>query len=271
MFATPHGGWTEWEINGHKIGSISYLSDVPYEFINICCDYINNPVGFNLIFDGEERDTALSLIGHYFCSYSFMGNDPPYTTEVTPVSDFILWDSSDGPRFVEGLLKEAVEDFERDFDLWVTWNPGLYEDEEEIEKERTALRELIDKAKKIIVRKPYIKYDIVNPDAPGRYPVNFAQKAFFSIFGDVFDLYGCLMDERYAAGKTDRGGYENHLFAIGPCCGEEPNFVYKPENIIIHWNKIPMCDAWCNTRLTIGELEDIFSSCRESMMSTTHG
>ena len=83
MFTQPNCGWTQWSINGHKIGSISYLSDVPAEFINACCVYLRNPVGFNLVFDGEGNDSGLSLIGEYFCTYSFHGDEPPYLTSIS--------------------------------------------------------------------------------------------------------------------------------------------------------------------------------------------
>lgn len=159
MFSTPKFGWTSWKISGHKIGSISYIDDVPFIFINTCCDYLTNPVGFNIVFDGEGNDHGLSLIGNYFCTYSFQGEEPPYLSEITPVSDFIL-DKKDGIKFIEKLLEEALNDFEQDFDFWAEWNPGLYEEETEIEEERKALSTLLDKAKDILAKKPYYKTEL---------------------------------------------------------------------------------------------------------------
>lgn len=273
MFAKPNIGWTKWEINGHKIGSVSYVDDVPFEFITACCNYLKNPVGFNLVLDGEGNDSGLTLLGNYFCAYSFNGSEPPYVTDLTPVSDFILTDSNDGPEFVEKLLAEAIEDFERDFDLWSEWNPGIYPEDKEIEAEN--LQDLIDMGKDILAKKPYQIPEIGNllwGHAKNEYPVDRAltEDAFYSAFGELFDLYGYLEDKNYP--ETDRGGFENDVFAINPYywgsdenIADIPNFIFKPEGITIEWYKYMFRDAYSNKALDPEKIKEMFRICRESM------
>lgn len=283
MFSTPNCGWTMWTVGAHRIGSVSYCSDVPYEFITACCKYLENPIGFNLVLDGEGRDHGLSLIGNHFCGYSFMGDEPPYLTEITPVSDFLLLDSNDGPEFVEGMLREAISDFERDFDAWAEWNPGLYEDEEEIEAEKATLREIIARGKETLAKKPYVTPELGNllfGNSRGTYPVEreSAEKAFFDIFGDIFSYHGYLEDDRFRSGETKRGGYENETFSLNPYYwGEDdeiadlPNFVYKPENIEISWYKYMFRDSWSNAAPDEAKMKEMFAACRQSMEEKAHG
>ena len=273
MFSKPRFGWTAWSINNHDIGSVSYLSDVPAEFISACIRYLNNPVGFNLIFDGEGRNTALTLIGNYFCTYSFMGSEPPYISELTPVSDYILPETDDGPKFIESLLREAISDFERDFSEWAEWNPGLYEGEDEIEAEKGILRDLIETGKDILNKKPYCKPELGNllfGNSRGEYPVSRdIGDIFFEFLGDSFDAYGFFDDKTKA---TELGGYENDVFVVNPYYwGDDgeiaklPNFIYKPNNIEISWYKYPMRDAYSNTPITKGLASEIFKHCKESL------
>ena len=277
MFTRPNCGWTEWEINGHKNGSVSYCDDVPAIFITACCNYLKNPIGFNLVLDGEGNDHGLSLIGNYFCAYSFHGEEPPYLTEITPVSDFILYDTDDGPEFVEKMLREAINDFERDFDLWSRWNPGLYEDEEEITEEADRLRELIEYGKETLAKKPHHMPELGNlifGNSRGEYPVDrkSIEDVFSEAFGDIFSYNGFLEDPKYTGRKTNRGGYENDTFCIEPYywgddddIAELPNFIYKPENIEISWYKYWFRDSYSNVPLDVDKAREIFKACRKSM------
>ena len=175
------------------------------------------------------------------------------------------------------MLREAIFDFERDFDLWAQWNPGMYEDEEEIADEEAKLKDLIAYGKEILAKKPYQMPELGNMifgNSRGSYPVDREpmQDAFMEAFIDIFDSYGYLEDERYEDGKTGRGGYENDVFSINPYYwGEDdkiatlPNFVYKPEGIEIEWYKYWFRDAYSNVPLDAEKAREIFGKCRESM------
>lgn len=278
MFSKPTCGWTNWSINGHKIGSISYLSDVPAEFINACCDYLLQPTGFNLVLDGEGNDKGLSLIGNYFCTYSFHGEKPPYLTEITAVSDFILANTDDGPKYIKKLLKEAINDFERDFELWATWKPGIYEEADEIAEGKASLQSLINKGKNFLTIASPSEMELGNflfGNSRGDFALDrdIAEAAFNEVFGEgIFDTYGYLEDNHYTKGKTQRGGYENNVFSINPyywgdddSIAEEPNFFYKPDGIEICWYKYMFRDSYSNVPLSYEKLVEIFRKSLESM------
>ena len=122
IFTTPRAGWTAWSVNGHKIGPISWISDVPSDFCFACMHYLSHHnddlqiEGFNVHFDAEGYETGIVQIGDNFYSYDTETNDPPYINNLTLLSD------GDKKDFIKMILGEAVEDFEKDFDEWVTFS-----------------------------------------------------------------------------------------------------------------------------------------------------
>ena len=70
--------------------------------------------------------------------------------------------------------------------------------------------------------------------------------------GNGFDGYG-YYDNQDHKNVTDRGGFENDIFLINPYywgddeeIAEQPNFVYKPKNIVIEWYKYPFRSSYSN-------------------------
>lgn len=275
MFSTPSAGWTKWEISGHEIGPVSYLDDVPYIFIDACVRCIHDPGAFNIAFDAEGYETGAVQIGNRFVSYSTTGDEPTcYLSNMTFLSDF-LFEESDQIEFVKGMLREAIEDFEKDFALWSEWNPGLYEDEGETEAGRAALAHLIEKGKAALEHKMHQPElgNLLFGNSRGAFPVDREdiQDIWYKAFEGIVDGYG-YVEEPYKYGETERGGFENDTFLINPYYwGEdeeiaaEPNFVYKPESITIDWYKYPMRDAYSNTELSKEKAKKIFEACKESV------
>lgn len=274
MFSPPYAGWTTWKINGHKIGPVSYIDDVPYIFIDACVRYIHDPGAFNVSFDAEGYNTGIVQIGDRFISYSTTGDEPTcYLSNMTFLSDF-LFDESE-IEFVKGMLREAIEDFERDFELWSEWNPGLYEDEEEIEAAKTALSSLIEKGKAALeykIHQPELG-NLLFGNSRGEFPIDRdeIEDLWYEAFDCIVDGYGYVEDS-YKYGETERGGFENDTFLINPYYwGEdeeiaaESNFVYKPENITIDWYKYPMRDSYSNVELSKEKAKEIFEKCIESV------
>lgn len=277
MFEKPHAGWSSWTVNGHEIGRVSYLDDIPYEFMNACRNYIYSPGAFNLSFDAEGWDVGLVQIDCYFCGYDTRSSkEPPYVNNLTAVSDMLL-EEDEAVDFVKGMLREAIEDFERDFDLWALWNPDSYEDEKEVEEARENLRIMIDRSKEALewdgFTRPELGNILFGNYAGGHHVIRIeAEGAFSDAFGEVFDSYGMLDDTAYSNGQTDRGGYENDTFLINPyywgdddSIMDEPNFIYKPEGICIRWYKYPFRDAYSNIPLSGEKMTEIFRECRKSM------
>ena len=71
---------------------------------------------------------------------------------------------------------------------------------------------------------------------------------------------------------TKRGGYENETFLINPYYWgdeegiiEEPNFIYKPEDIKIWWYKYPFRSSYINKNIQFYDFVDILNRCKESM------
>lgn len=128
----------------------------------------------------------------------------------------------------------------------------------------------------ISMRKNYRTMELGNfifGHSRGKYPIDreMFQPIFYKYFDKNFDSY--MYYEGVETDKiTDRGGYENDVFKINPYYwGEdediidEPNFIYKPENIEISWYKYPLRDSYSNTLLTKEKAEEIFSKCILSM------
>lgn len=66
--------------------------------------------------------------------------------------------------------------------------------------------------------------------------------------------------------------FENDIFVLRPyywgdcdAISEFPNFVYKPENIVINWYKYPLRDAQCSVELSKDKFEKILKECEESL------
>lgn len=98
------------------------------------------------------------------------------------------------------------------------------------------------------------------------------QDIFWKYFENTYFDYHCVWC-RNDDNLTERGGYENDVFVIEPYYwGEDediigqPNFIYKPENITIEWYKYPMRGAYSNVDLTLEKADEIFRTCRESMV-----
>ena len=110
----------------------------------------------------------------------------------------------------------------------------------------------------------------------GEYSVDreLIEPIFWKCFEDYFDTYmyfygQCEEDALYL---TDRGGFENEVFKVNPYywgeeedIANEPNFVYKPENIEISWYKYPFRDSYANINLTAEKATEIFNKCKDSM------
>lgn len=93
--------------------------------------------------------------------------------------------------------------------------------------------------------------------------------------GEFVDfLHDCKIDSygNYEGSNKDcltkRGGFENEVFTVNPYywgddekIAEEPNFIYKPENITIDWYKYALRDSYCNIELTYEKLKEIMDKC----------
>lgn len=125
------------------------------------------------------------------------------------------------------------------------------------------------------LRTKYIEPELGNilfGNSRGEYSVNreLIEPIFWDCFGRYFDAYMYFKgDDEHI---TDRGGYENDVFKVNPYywgdedkIADEPNFVYKPENIEIFWYKYPFRDSYSNINITAAKASEIFSKCQNSI------
>lgn len=103
---------------------------------------------------------------------------------------------------------------------------------------------------------------------------DFAWQETFRDFMDEIGLdgYAYIENKELEKYKTERGGFENDIFAINPYYwGEdenimrEPNFIYKPTGLTIDWYKYPLRDSYSNKKITFEELNEILKKCKESI------
>lgn len=91
------------------------------------------------------------------------------------------------------------------------------------------------------------------------------------LYNNGFDGYGCFNNQENE-NVTNRGGYENDIFLINPYywgddeeIQDEPNFVFKPENLEIEWYKYPMRSGFSNKPIDTVNMKRILEICKESM------
>ena len=117
IFENPRFGWTEWHVNDHKIGPISYLDDVVEKTCEICMKYLILPedrrTGFNIEFEAEGYCSGIVQIGEYFYAYDTTGGS------ALPVNNLVLLSGEEkGEEFVLEFLSNAISDFEEEPELW---------------------------------------------------------------------------------------------------------------------------------------------------------
>lgn len=115
---------------------------------------------------------------------------------------------------------------------------------------------------------------IYNIPSDGNYSYQF--DSFLERSG--FDSYGDVADDRLQKINQANYGFENDTFIIRPhYCGNDnrlfnlPNFVYKPDDVVIVWQKYPLCNARSNKLMSTGDFATILAECEASLDDVFNG
>lgn len=129
ILSKPHAGWTEVVI-GDFSDSASYLDDVPVLTLTAMLSHFRTGNPFCVEYDAEGHEYI--IVSTYF------------ETIVIGYEDTQRFDIS-----VDELAKELVRDIEDNIDLWARWNPGVYEEDEseEVEKTKSRITDLVGELK----------------------------------------------------------------------------------------------------------------------------
>lgn len=136
MFGKPKVGWVEIMIGEFQVSG-SYLTDIPYDALQACIYSIKNNAPFTLYID-EEGITDF-IVSYYNATYIIRENDE------------IEYYSCD--KDFRELIKEIIEDIERDFSEWIIEFTYLDEEEEQYKKWVKQLEGLLKNAKELIKNK----------------------------------------------------------------------------------------------------------------------
>lgn len=133
MFEKPKVGWVKIMIDEFQVTG-SYLTDIPCDALRACIYSIENNAPFTLYID-EEGITDF-IVSYYNSTYIIREND-----EIENYScdkDF------------RDLIKEIVEDIDRDFSEWIVEFTYLDKNEQKYKEWIKQLEELLNSAKEVI-------------------------------------------------------------------------------------------------------------------------
>lgn len=129
MFSKPRAGWTTINI-GEYHGNGSYLTDIPFDFLEAAAYSLENNVPFTLFIDEEGIES-------YITSYHM-------DTFINRIAkDIETYHSDIG--FLD-LIKEGVEDIEKHIPDWASFCCSV-DEEDEVEGRISLLKYLIDALK----------------------------------------------------------------------------------------------------------------------------
>lgn len=160
MLTKPKYGWTEVVIGGWKIGTASYVDDVPNLVLDTFTSWFaaaerGSYVGFCLEFDAE---------GHHFGIIEF--DDDLYSIDDQyPDSGHALnvKELEGTPGFLRNRLSElgleAVRDIRENIDDWKYWNPVCEGDEETAEGYKTEYLRKCDILESLIIRNRNVQHE----------------------------------------------------------------------------------------------------------------
>lgn len=133
VFGKPIVGWVEIMIDDFQVSG-SFLTDIPCDALRACINSIKNNSPFILYID-EEGITDL-IVSYYNSTY------------IIREKDEIEYYSCD--KDFRKLIKEIVEDIDRDFPEWITEFTYLDNEEEKYKEWVKQLEELLKSAKELI-------------------------------------------------------------------------------------------------------------------------
>lgn len=136
MFGKPVVGWVEITIGELQLSG-SYLTDIPYDALQACMHSIKNNAPFTLYID--EEGTTDFIVSYYNSTY------------VIRESDEIEYYSCN--KDFRELIKEIIEDIERDFSEWIIEFTYLDKEEECYKKWVKQLKGLLKDVKELIKNK----------------------------------------------------------------------------------------------------------------------
>lgn len=136
MFGKPVVGWVEIMIGELQLSG-SYLTDIPYDALQACIHSIKNNAPLTLYID--EEGTTDFIVSYYNSTY------------VIRESDEIEYYSCN--KDFRELIKEIIEDIERDFSEWIIEFTYLDDEEELYKKWVKQLKGLLEDAKELIKNK----------------------------------------------------------------------------------------------------------------------
>lgn len=78
-------------------------------------------------------------------------------------------------------------------------------------------------------------------------------------------IYYPLKEDTHMYFENDTFILRPYYWGDSPELMAKPNFVYKPENIIINWYKFPLRDAYINENISFEKFEEIVRECKRSV------
>lgn len=133
MFSKPYAGWTDITIGDYR-GDGSYLTDIPFDFLNAALHALRNNAPFVLFFDEEGVQT-------YITSY----HDETIVNRIT--DDIDTYYSQTG---FKDLIAEGVADIEQNVNEWARFD--TCDDEDEVKTRTFVIMMEIDDLKILLKR-----------------------------------------------------------------------------------------------------------------------
>ena len=131
MFSSPSAGWTTIIIGDYR-GEGSYLTDIPFDFLNAASHALRNNVPFVLYIDEEGTES-------YVVSY----HDGTFVNRITDRVE--TYHSQTG---FKDLIREGLGDIEGSLEQWVQFDASF--DEEDPTERTNAFRHLIAVVKTLL-------------------------------------------------------------------------------------------------------------------------
>ena len=170
MFDKPKVGWVKIMIDEFQVTG-SYLTDIPCDALRACIYSIENNAPFTLYID-EEGITDF-IVSYYNSTYIIRENDEienyscdkdfKEASQYVPLENLYLSTQCGFASTEEGnvikeedqwkkiaLIKEIVEDIDRDFSEWIVEFTYLDKNEQKYKEWIKQLEELLNSAKEVI-------------------------------------------------------------------------------------------------------------------------
>ena len=130
MLSKPFAGWANFSLNEFTF-PVSYLTDVPADFVKALTIALEHDVSTVVVLDGEGEGDCKIVFNTYHDTVSAIHYVPDSDVQI----ETVFWDES-----IVSIAEKFIQDIEAHYDDWKNWN---YDGPKDIELSN--LKSLVEK------------------------------------------------------------------------------------------------------------------------------